>query len=201
MSKDNNNSKWKTIIVSSLMTLLIAIVSSYLTYYWGLSAQIRLNDYQSRQKVYSKLIGQNVIISQLYVSRFESFINSDFHEYRWKLEGSPKDSINQEEALRWMKKSEDQAIGLAREKQSLFETVGLINALFPYTKKLEELSDKIYHHPIPHIKRSEEKWSLEELSVYKETAVKQTQDFVKVNISNPIDELASYIKTQLHDDF
>jgi hypothetical protein len=201
MSQDNNNSRWKTIIVSSLMTLLVAVVSSYLTYYWGLTAQIRLNDYQSRQKAYSKLIGENAIISQLYVSRFESYINSDYHEFRWKLNGSPKDSINQKEALRWMKKSEDQAIELAREKQILFETVELINALFPYTKKLEDLSDKIYHHPIPKIKRPKNNWSLEELKTYKDSAVKQTQDFVQVNISKPIDELASYLKTQVHDDF
>jgi len=191
----------KTIIVSSLMTLLVVIVSSYLTYYWGLSAQIRISDYQSRQKAYSKLVGHKAIISQLYVSRFESFIFSDYHEYRWMLDGSPQNSINKEEAFRWMKKSEDQAIELAREKQLLFETVGLINALFPRTENLVELSDKIYHHPIPIIKRPKKEWSLEELEAYKAPEVKKTQDFIQMNVTKPIDDLASYVKNQLHDNF
>ena len=100
-----------------------------------------------------------------------------------------------------MKKSEDQAIELAREKQLLFETIGLINSLFPHTEKLVELSDKIYHHPIPKIKRPEKEWSLEELKTYKATAVRQTQDFVQINITKPIEELASYVKSQLHGNF
>ena len=198
MTVFNNNSNWKTIIASSLMTLLVVVVSSYMTYYLGLKAQIRISDYQNKQKTYSKLIGHKAIISQLYVSRFESIIYSDYHENRWKLNGSPKNSINQEEAIRWMKKSENQAIELAREKQLMFETIGLINSLFPHTKKLVELSDKIYHHPVPKIKRPKREWSLDQLNTYKANAVKQTQDFVQMNITKPIEELATYIKSQLH---
>lgn len=191
------NTNWKTILVSSVMTLIIVVVSSYLTHYLGISAQVKINNNQNRQKAYSKLIGHNVIISQLYVSRFEAYIISDYHEFLWRQNGTPKNSINLKEAQRWMMKSEEQAIDLAREKQQLFETLGLINALFQRTNKLQELSDKIYNHPLPKIKRPNESDSIYELKVYKNLAIQQTQEFVEVNISKPIEELASYLKSQL----
>lgn len=185
------------ILVSSLMTLFIAVVSSYLTYRWGLLGQIRISNYQNQQKAYSKLIGQRAIISQLYVSRFEAYIFSDFHEIKWKLNGSPKDSIDFQETLRWMKKSEDLGIELAREKKELFETVGLLNALFPQTKELKKLSSQVYHHKLPEIKRLSQGRSFEELETWKVTTIKQLQDFVKKNITNPMEDLGNYIYEQL----
>ena len=81
-----------SIILPALLTLVGVIVGAYLTYYWGLKTQINVGDHQKRQQSFSQLMGQKFVTTQLYVSRFEALIFSDFHEHRWRLAGHSNSS-------------------------------------------------------------------------------------------------------------
>jgi hypothetical protein len=116
----------KVAIISSVGTLVIALLSGYLSYLWGVSSQKKIYNHEMKLKAYSELIGYRQLLSQLFVSRFEAFSFSDYHEYRWKIQGAPKDSLDQKEAIRWMHKSEDLVLEINRTVQKLFETVGVI---------------------------------------------------------------------------
>ncbi len=126
----------KVVIISSIGTLIIALLSGYLSYRWGVSSQKNIYDHQMRLKAYSELIGYRQLLSQLFVSRYEAFIFSDYHECRWKIQGAPKESIDQTEAIRWMHKSEDLVLEISRTVQNLFQTVGVIRVLFKQSPEL-----------------------------------------------------------------
>jgi len=59
--------------------------------------------------VFARLMGRKITTEQLYVSRYEAFMFSDYNEERWRRSGSPKDSLDLQEAQRWMHRSEDLA--------------------------------------------------------------------------------------------
>ena len=59
------------------------------------------------------------ITTRLSVSRFEAWIFSDYHEARWKLAGDPTGSLDLQEAQRWMGKSEDLALEIAKNNSRI----------------------------------------------------------------------------------
>jgi hypothetical protein len=61
---------------------------------------LKISDHQKRQQVFSEVMGRKFLMTQLYVSRFEALIYSNYHEAKWKQSGWPKDSIDQQEAQR-----------------------------------------------------------------------------------------------------
>jgi len=151
-----------------------------------------------RLKAYSELIGYRQLLSQLFVSRYEAFIFSDYHEYRWKIQGSPKESIDQKEAFRWMHKSEDLVLEISRTVQKLFETLGVIRVLFKQTPELKELSDNIYNFKtLKFEKRPQQNWTLEELEEWKLKAVSNVQHLVEGTIRDPINKLTFYLEKEL----
>jgi hypothetical protein len=90
-------------------------------------------------------MGKKQLRRQLFLSRFEAMIFSDYHERRWKLAGSPEKSMDLEEAQRWMHKSENLALDIARTNQALFESVGLARPTFTQSAELTHLTERIYH--------------------------------------------------------
>src|SRR5882724_4787984 len=130
---------WASSIVAAL---IIVLGGGYASYHWGLSAQIQLTDRQKRQQAYSELMGEKAVLSQYLVSHFEAYIHSDYHEARWKLAGAPTDSLDLQEAKRWMQRSEDLVVEVAKTKKSLFETLGLIRSYFPLSDRLKELTHR-----------------------------------------------------------
>lgn len=191
----------KVAIISSLGTLIIVLVSGYLSYLWGVSSQKKIYNHQMRLKAYSELIGYRQLLSQLFVSRYEAFIFSDYHEYRWKIQGAPKESIDQKEAIRWMHKSEDLVLEISRTVQNLFETVGVIRVLFKQTPELQELSNNIYNYKtLKFEERPQNNWSLEQLEEWKLKAVPNVQRLVEETIRDPINKLTFYLEKELQQD-
>ena len=43
-------------------------------------------------------MGRKFTTTQLYVSKYEALLYSDYHEARWKLAGAPKESLDLQEA-------------------------------------------------------------------------------------------------------
>jgi len=132
-------------LLPALIALVSVVVGAILGARLSFRNQYGLSTYQTRQGAYAELMGKKFLITQLKVSRFEVLAFSDYHEWLGHLAGSPSESLDFEEAKRWMRKSEDFAIELAKARQSLYESVGMARASYPSTLELEELSERVYH--------------------------------------------------------
>ncbi len=184
-------------IVPAILALAGAIVVAYLAYWGTLNSQIKTSDRQQRQQAFSKLMGKKFMLNQLYVSRFEALIYSDYHEALWKLNGVPKDSLDFQEAQRWMRKSEDMALDIAKNNQELFEVIGSIRILFPKTSKLDELINRIYNFKSPMIQRDPFKMNPEQLENWKVKAVKDLQSLVETEYGKSMDDLLDYLSGEI----
>jgi hypothetical protein len=186
-------------IVPAIAALLVALIG-LASYQWGLRKQLKATDEQRRQQAYSQLLGRKAVMSQLYVSRFEALIYSDYHEARWKLSGAPKDSLDLQEAQRWMHKSEDLALEVSKSNQALFETLGLIRSCFRRTQELDSLTDRLYHFKVPQIMKRPFDLDGSQLEAWKMNSVRQLQDLVESEYSKSIDELAAYLSKEMAKD-
>lgn len=184
-------------LVPAVMALVGTVTGSYLTYHFSLRGQIEISNTQRRQQVFGELMGQKFLRTQLYVSRFEALIYSDYHEAKWKRAGYPKESLDLQEAQRWMHKSEDLALEIAKSNQAVFQTVGLIRALFPGSPKLDELVGRVYHFKAPQILVRWDQLNAGQLEPTKKRAVTDLQEFVDREYARPIDELLDYLALQI----
>jgi len=151
---------WTSSIVAAL---IIALGGGYATYQWGLNTQIQLTRMQKRQQAFSELMGERAVLNQYLFSRYEAYIHSDFHDARGKKTGALADSLEVQEARRWMQKSEDLALEVAKIRKSLSETFGLIRSYFPLPDSIKELTHRIDHLKAIEIKRVAFQLDLEQL--------------------------------------
>jgi len=186
-------------LYTALIALLGVTLGSFLTARFSFKNQFRLATYQSRQRSYAELMGKKFLLQQLYVSRFEALIFSDYHERRWNLSGDPPTSLDLDEAKRWMHKSEDFAIDIARTNQTLFESVGLARASFPPNDELERPSDHVYRFGTPTITQAAPGADAAALAAWKVKAVSDLQALVKREYSEPIDTLLVYLRKHMQD--
>ncbi len=199
---ENHSSQIKIVVLTALLTAGITLSSTLFgAYYnnkWSFDNQNKISKSNSQRQVFSELMGHKRMTTQLYVSRFEAMIFSDFHEARWRIAEYPKESIDLKEAQRWMRLSEELVIEIAKSNQSLFKTIGLIITLFPNTSKLDGLVNRIYHHKVPKISVEWDKINnYEELILIKEKAVTDLQKFVEENYGEPIDELLDLLSSEI----
>ena len=130
-------------ILALLGVLSAATISSY--------SQWRAAKLQSRELSYAQIMGHKFLIRQLFVSRFEAGIFSDYHERLWNLRGTPKESLDLEEARRWMQRSEDLAIEIAKAQRELFESIAVAKAAFRRTPELDALTTRVFEFRPPTI--------------------------------------------------
>ncbi len=181
------------VLLTSFMVILGIIVGAFLNYYLGFKSQERLHTLKNQQKSFGELMGLKFLLAQLYVSRFEALIYSDYHEAKWKLSGHPKESIDFKEAQRWMYKSEDLAIEIGRTNNQLFSSLGLISTVFPKSKELSSLINSIYSFRIPKINVNAKDLKLHDLEEWKTKAVIGVQKVIDSEIAQPIDKLLNYL--------
>lgn len=195
------NKRWTNLfpkdVVIALLTLISVVVGAYLAAELGLQSQLKFSDHSKRQQTFSELMGRKILTNQLYVSRFEALIYSDYHEARWKLAGAPKDSIDLQEAQRWMHRSEELVLEIAKNYQSQFETLGLIRILFPRTTKLDELIGRLAHFKTPKILGEPFKMNLNQLEEWKVRAVHDLQGLVESEYGKPVDDLLNYLEVEI----
>lgn len=176
-------------LITGFFAIAGAIVGSFITAHFGLRNQVKLALQQDRQRAYAEIMGKRVLLMQLLVSRFEAYIHSDYHEYLWRIGGQPKDSIDFSEATRWMHKSEDLALEVARTRQSLYESIGLARTVFPPSPELERLTEAIYHFKSPKIAPPSQPGDAGAVSAWKERAVADLQALVEREYGGPLEEL------------
>src|SRR5574341_1690431 len=104
---------WLDVWAAPISAIVGIFITAVLSYFLGFRSQVNLADRKLRQKVYGELMGFKLSLSQLYVSRFEAYIFSDFHEKRWLMTGANENSHDFQEAKRWMQKSEELALAIS----------------------------------------------------------------------------------------
>lgn len=182
----------------SLLAVLGGVaLGAYLTYRFGIKAQIQISNYQKQQKAYSQLMGLKFLITQFYVSRFEALIFYDYHEALWKLENYQKQSLQFQEAQRWMHRSEALVFDIAKNNQTLFETIGSIRIVFNDTPELEALTQRIYRFKTPKIGDPPTSADVPTLNSWKEKAVEELQRLVEHEYAEPIDNLLDYLTKEM----
>src|SRR5262249_44060516 len=148
----DRRSAWRTLLITIIGTIVggvIAagggIVGQYYASQFQFSTQAHLQKVQGQRQVFARLMGRKFATKQLYVSRYEAFIFSDYHEVRWKHFGSPQDSHDLQEAQRWMHRSEELVFEIVKNNQALFEDLGTVRTLFPDVQRLRELVERVYN--------------------------------------------------------
>ncbi len=132
---------------NSMMPVYAAIIAAALAVgsaVYSATRQQQAATLKDRQQAYAAIMGEKHLRNQLFVSRFEARIFSDYHERRWQLAGTPDNSFDFQEAQRWEHKSEDFAFEIARTNKALFESIGLARKSFAPTTELTELTERIY---------------------------------------------------------
>ncbi len=186
------------VVIPSLLTLTGTLSGVYLVYLLGFKNQKKIADRTARQNSYSDLMGLKFSISQLYVSRFEARIYSDFHEMRCKLLGASEGSHDFTETKRWMQKSEDLVLDIANKNERIFHTIGVIKSVFQASDELDKLTNKIYKFKPPsvHDVPSDIK-KIEQLNDWKVEAISLLQAYIQREITEPLDQLLNYIEGKL----
>jgi len=187
---------WQTVIGAAL-GIAATLIGAYFTSKFQLAGQLRLQRLQNQQQVLSRLMGRKFVTRQLLVSRYEALVFSDYHEARWKLAGEPTDSLDLREAQRFMHRSEDLVFELTKSFQALFEDLGLVLTLFPASKRLDELVQRIYNFKSIKAAAVPAGAPVGQLAKWKDEAVRQMQNLVDREYDNAIQELIDYLQKEL----
>ena len=188
--------------MSVIATAAVTWGTVYITHRLQTAREIRVREREKRQEVLSILMGSRRFVAQLYISRFEALIYSDDHEARWRLAGYPPDSLDLREAMRWMHKSEELALEIARATQRLFETVGWARILFLPSTELTTLTDAVYRHSVPIVDSGKPKTftKTDQLDEWKGKALEQLKKIVDQDISQPLQRLIDHLASELQSD-
>jgi hypothetical protein len=198
--EENRRVGWRSILMPLVGVVLggvLAIGTSYYSEKIQFENQVGLQLDRDAKAVYSRLLGRRFVTKQLYVSRYEAFIFSDFHEARWKLKGAPKNSLDLQEALRWMHRSEDLVFEITKSHQALFEDIGTVRATFPDTKELRELTKRLLELKAINTAKPPKGADAAALEKWKVETVKQLQALVDSEFGKRFDELLDFLTQQL----
>lgn len=186
-------------VVPAVIALAGVVIGALVGARLAFRNQLRLVMLQSRQRSYAEIMGKKFLVRQLLVSRFEALAHLDYHERLWHLAGCPKESIDFDEAMRWMRKSEDLAIELTKAIQSLFESVGMACSVFERSADLEARVERLYNFKIPTIAPAPGNASQAALSQWKTKVVAALHGIAREEIGEPVDQLLDYLKGHMND--
>jgi hypothetical protein len=160
--------------------------------------QITVSKRQKQQQVFSQLMGQKFMTPQLFFSGCEATISFGYHQARWKLAGeAPQESLDFQEAQRWLGLSTDLTLKIAENNKTLFEIIGLIRILFPTTPELDERINAVYHFETLTAKAPPTGADAGQLEAWKTNGVKRLHDLVQNAYAKPIEDLLNYLASEL----
>jgi len=144
--------------------------------------------------VYRELNGIRILLRQLFVSRTEAYIFSDYYELRYKL---TKNEWDFKEAERWMHKSEDYVIKITDCLKDLFSILAISSRLFKNNSEIQFLIARLYKYKTITINKPPEKISIEKLDQWKTKAIKESQNFIEIEYGKSIENLIKKISKTL----
>jgi hypothetical protein len=170
---------------------LSAIIGSFINF-WG---QQFLSSRKVKRDVFGKLFGVKHIIKQYYISRFEAYIFSDYYEQKNHIRPS---DLFLNEAIRWMKRSEDLVENLCRTESELKEIGAAILSTFSLTKKQTVVVKKLLDHKIPSIQsRSSEIQDMNQLDRWKEEAIAKLTLLVEDIFNSDFEKVIEILESKL----
>lgn len=177
---------------------ILSIATSYYAAKFQVQNQITLQEAQDARLTYSRLTGHKTVIRQLHFSRLEAVTNSDYHEAKWVLSGSPNSSVDLEEARWWQRKAHDFVLEIVRANQSLHADIGTVRARFPDTVRLVELTNRVLDARAIKVNAVPNYKSPADLDHWKEATMSELDTMVEAEYVKPLDELLEYLFQQLH---
>jgi hypothetical protein len=114
----------------------------------------------------------------------------------WLAGGPPEASLHLEEARRWQHRGEELALEIAKSSQRLFETLGFIRSYFPYSARLKELTNQLYHAKGFEVRRQALDWNAEQLEEWKVKTIKEVREIVE-GYEKLFDELVAYLESEI----
>lgn len=185
------------VIAGGLIAGFFSIAGSYLATTFQMSAQSQAEKTAQQRKVFASLMGQKLLWEQINVSEANASTAFDYYQERWKRAGSPNTSLDVDEGKYYARRYDELILERAKDARAVLENIGNVQALFPHTRQLDQLCDRIYTfktinmHPPPHT------GSLDDLSTWKDQADQAAQLAAHTEYAKPIDDLLAYLRTQL----
>jgi len=206
--------QWKTIIfLASLLLILVvslgkfsipsdiklAIVTGFFSFYSAAVAIIvkdHLDENRSLEDkgilLISELEGLRIWRQQLCISRFEAFLFSDYHEFRFELTNNPLDT---DEAGRWMRKSEDLTLDLAKANQQFLEKLGYVSLIFDESDELNSIIEENRKFKNPIIKASRpDDMTLDKLELWKKKYFLEAKKIIDQEYGDKVERLLKKLK-------
>jgi hypothetical protein len=194
-------------LIGTLIGAGAALISAYLANRHNRDLErlrFKNSEFQRRKELIGQLSGQK-ILSQNFFSSYEAHVYSDFHFNKrriFKNLGKSEDILNLEleEQKYWIRRGNELKRDLLKEKEHLFELIGLISVSFVEADELIKLISRIYDIKTPIPPKAPETWDLSELNIWKENAIQNLDILVKEQYDEPIDDLLNHLRKAIHDE-
>lgn len=201
LETEEATSKWKSALIAAVLSIITTLIITYLAGQWSLNNQLKINNLQKQQQAFAELKGRAFMAAQLNLSRIQDVIESNYSAAKWRLAGSPKESRDYDEAIRWKKMSEDLTLEAAKSQQSLFETLALIRILFRNTPELQRLMTRVYRfEPPQEFSSASDIKNMAELEEWKRASSLEIEQKLANELVSPLDDLWNYLGREVTPD-
>ncbi|MBN2412618.1 hypothetical protein JXQ31_13090 [candidate division KSB1 bacterium] len=186
------------VFITALLTFTSTYFISYKTFNWNAEKERTRQINNDKKRVYAEIIGQKYLLRQLLISRFEALFYSDYHETKWKLNGYPNNSIDLQEAQRWMKESEKLVLEISKMNYDFYKTLGEIHYLYYGSTYVSDLVNKIYKLKYPEIIFPTAEINLTNIDSIKKNITIGIHEYFEKEFTTNVDSLISIISFE-HD--
>jgi hypothetical protein len=193
------NNKAFLVVLGAIIGGGMSLLGSFIVQHYSYQNNIELQQKNLRETSFAQLSGLQVVLRQAYVSRFEALIYSDYHEYKYYYFSN--NSIDFEEAKRWMIKSEDYVDVITKAWQDVYSCFAEIKISYEITPEIDQLINILRHYKNPEIKTPLKGQvqinSLQELESWKGNAVNGMNDLSMIEYDIPLQQLLTALEKQL----
>jgi len=186
--------------VSALLGTAIGLFGSLLVEKIKRKFSLEDRDEERRFMVYGEINSFAFSTKQLYSSRFEALIHSDYHEQKWKLGGHKDSSIDLSESKRWMLISEEYVNRIISNHQKLHKCLAKITLLYKNDSKIISAVRGVMSLKNPEILEFPEKIDSSTIEKWKIDAKSKLAIEIKQNISTPLLNLIAILDKKLKKD-
>lgn len=179
------------IIITSIITALATVSLTTVFYYFK---EKKLYRKQMQLELLGDLMGNIQLLRQLYTSRFEAYIDSNFYEYLWHRQ--PNEDLYKEEAKRLARTVENLAIEIARTRKIFFATVYRLPLVFQLDDDTKGTLEKLKCHKTPVIKDFPDGLTIEQLKEAEQQAKKDLHRIIDEELYQPTNTVYQYLESK-----
>lgn len=178
--------------------LLGVIVGAFLNHFLDSKKTTLIKENDRRITAFYELSGIKITITQQYYSCYEAEINHEMHKYNWQLEGLRADSLDKEQTIFWMNKTNERNEQLSNSLRQLYEKLGSARIAYKKNKDvcilIDQFSEKpLYFDPVIDIQGR----NIQEIKQWGQVTLQAIKNKVNERYWNPLDELLASMKKNL----